>query len=172
MSEEYKLLNSMATAKTWMTGRIDQLGEAIARMTALVNDNPPTTAAEAAQVYITVKTLDEQLEETAKALGALKQHLQYTLVPARFSDEGISTITTLDGTRATISTLVRASIADKDRGYNWLRENGLGDLIVDTVNASTLSAVAKRMMEEGNELPDDLFTVRTVSNTSITAKRK
>ena len=45
---------------------------------------------------------------------------------------------------------------DKPVGFQWLREQGHGGLITETVNASTLAAFAKNMMDtEGKELPHE-----------------
>ena len=37
----------------------------------------------------------------------------------------------------------------------WLKDNGYGDLVKETVNANTLSAFVRELLEEG-ELPEDL----------------
>jgi hypothetical protein len=56
----------------------------------------------------------------------------------------------------------------KEAAFEWLRENGLGELITETVNASTLSAQARKMLEDGTELDADIFNVSVFPTTSIT----
>lgn len=41
-------------------------------------------------------------------------------------------------------------------------------IVKETINASTLAAFAKSEMEEGRELPDDIFNVYIMPNTSVT----
>jgi hypothetical protein len=41
-------------------------------------------------------------------------------------------------------------------------------LVKETINASTLAAFAKAELEEGRELPDDIFNVYIMPNTSVT----
>ena len=53
-------------------------------------------------------------------------------------------------------------------GYVWLKQNDLGALIKPTVNASSLSASAKELMENGRELPEVIFSVHTKDSVSIT----
>lgn len=92
------------------------------------------------------------------------------VVPNVFEDKGIDkTLPLTEGYRVTVSTRLYASLpaANKQRGMEWLRKNGLGDLIQETVNAQTLSATAATMMEdEGKELPEDIFSVHMKYNTS------
>lgn len=38
--------------------------------------------------------------------------------------------------------------------FKWLRDNGHGSLIYETINSRTLSAFARETLEEGGELPD------------------
>jgi hypothetical protein len=62
-----------------------------------------------------------------------------------------------------------ASILDKELGHRWLHDNGHGGLIIPTVNASSLSAFAKDLMEnEGKELPEHIFKTGRLTYTSIT----
>jgi hypothetical protein len=70
-----------------------------------------------------------------------------------------------------VSNKYSCTILDKDAGYNWLRKNGHEGLITETVNASTLSAFAKELIEvEGKELPPELFKTGLNPYTSIRAK--
>lgn len=57
-------------------------------------------------------------------------------------------------------------------GFVWLKQHDLGSLIKPTVNASSLSGAAKELMENGQELPEELFAVHTKDNVSITKGKK
>ena len=90
-------------------------------------------------------------------------------VPEVFKEGGVTSIT-VDGYRYTATVTLRASIIKdmKPQAYVWLRANELGDLITETVNASTLSAAAKHRREEGYDLDQDFFNVYQQPNLSIT----
>ena len=61
-------------------------------------------------------------------------------------------------------------IAEKrPQAFQWLRDNGYGDIIQETVNASTLSAFAKTLLEtENKELPEEFFRVHAESQATLT----
>jgi hypothetical protein len=42
----------------------------------------------------------------------------------------------------------RAQLLDHDVAFQWLRDNGYGDIIKETVNSNTLSAIVKDLPEE------------------------
>lgn len=113
----------------------------------------------------------QNLEEDMKKLRGEISKMKEVHMPARFDDEGVTTFNT-DRFRVTRSARVFASIIseDKDDAFQWLRDNEYGGLIKPTVNASSLSAAAKEMLENGMELPDDMFRVATKDNVSITVK--
>ena len=63
-----------------------------------------------------------------------------------------------------------AEWAGQPMGYAWLADNGLESLVKPTVNASSLSAAAKEQIENGMELPEELFRVHPKIDISITKK--
>ena len=58
---------------------------------------------------------------------------------------------------------VKASVQNgmKDEAYGWLRKNGLGGIIISTINAQTLGRTARELIEDKKDLPPDYFTVTT-----------
>jgi hypothetical protein len=106
-----------------------------------------------------------------KPLRAMFDEYKTQQLPAIFEQEGVTSVPLAEGYRIGVSYTIRASIKpqEKDKAYAWLRGNKLGDIITTTVNASTLSATARTMLEEQNiELPSELFTVANMPNTSVT----
>jgi len=85
----------------------------------------------------------------------LRKHL-----PKKMEDEGIEKFT-IDGKNIRIGSQLFASILKDNRlfAYDWLRSNGLGDIIVETVNSSTLKATVKEQMGQGVNFPEELFKV-------------
>ncbi len=55
-------------------------------------------------------------------------------------------------------------------GYKWLVDNGYESLIKPVVNASSLSATAKELIENGRELPEEFFKVHSQPDISVTKK--
>lgn len=108
----------------------------------------------------------------AAATAAEKVHnlLRINKIPDLMDEEGISTVT-YDGLgRVTLTSDLRARIPapQRDKAYEWLEENGFGDLIVDTINPSTLKAFCKRQIKDGNSPPDELFSITPFSRASVT----
>ncbi len=103
-----------------------------------------------------------------EALGEMEEILSRNQIPELFDKRSLKTINIEAVGRVTVSYKWSASIIDKDRGYEWLRTNGYESLITETVNASTLSAFAKELVQDGSELPDDIFKVGQNPYTSIT----
>ena len=116
-----------------------------------------------------LRDVKETAADIESQLGKVLEKMRQETIPNSFKETGVTTLT-VDGYRFTISQTLRASIKaeKKPQAYEWLRENDLGDLITETVNASTLSATARKMVEDGLELEPDLFNVSIVPNTSIT----
>lgn len=121
-------------------------------------------------LYDAVRNLDEQLDEVKKTLGKALQSLSVAVLPQKFQEEGVSTLTMKElGARFTVNTRITASMTDKERAMEWLREGGHGDIIVPTINSSTLSKFASEyVLEQGQDLPDDLFKISTIQHMSRT----
>ena len=152
---------------TSFTG-LGALADELFEQTETMLENNVTTVVEA---LVNARALDEACAELKKRFGALHKKYKEEIVPKKFEEEGVSSIT-IDGYRYTVSHQARTSIitSEKPAAYDWLRNNGLGDLITETVNSSTLSATAKTLAEDGIDLPDDLFKVHSFDNTSRTKK--
>lgn len=131
-------------------------------------------AADVIALYRRVYNAEEGVKEYTKALTALKDKIKFGLLPEAYEREGISTLTTAERDRVTITELVRGSIRADQRedAYKWLRDNGYADLISETVNASTLSSFIKERLEEGVSLPEELFVTSTTSQASLTRGAK
>lgn len=144
--------------------------------------------------------LEDASEALEKAATAIKSRIAYARevsFPARMDAEESKTFTAESGNRITRTARVYASMNNEagvvpdggviakgplkgeypdlvgcSLGFVWLRLNDLGPLIKPTVNSSALSAAAKSLMEEGRELPEELFRTHTKDGVSITRKKK
>jgi hypothetical protein len=125
-----------------------------------------------ARAFVTLHRLHTRVDEELEPLADMFKRYKEQEVPATFEVDKITHVPLEEGFRVGLSSRLFASIpvGKRDHAFQWLRENGLGDLITATVNAGTLSAAAKTLMEEKNqELPAELFSVALVPNTSVTS---
>ncbi len=131
-------------------------------------------ASKLAHVIVMLRQASDQWNEVGKVIDAALDKLKTELVPAAFEAEGITNFSLDTGYRVTVSTRFVASIkkGHKEDAYEWLRDNALGDLITETVNAQTLAAAGKAMLEDGKELPEEHFNSAFLPNTSITKTAK
>lgn len=159
------LMKKSAGASNMLIDWADRVGE-----TFKLAIDEAATAAELAHIIVAGSQVYDAIEATEKRLAELKKKLKEDLVPAAFDREKITTFTLAAGFRVTTSIALRASIkaGERDNAFEWLRANAMGDLITEVVNASTLSATARTMAEEGRELPDRHFNSHLQNNTSIT----
>jgi hypothetical protein len=128
-----------------------------------------------ARAFVALHRLKSRIDDELKPLDELFKRYKEVEVPQTFEAEGVTNVPLAEGFRVGLSSRLLASIPAEHRtqAYDWLRAHDLGDLISETVNAGTLSAAARALMEERNmELPPDLFTVAMVPNTSVTVTEK
>lgn len=131
-------------------------------------------AIEMARAYVMLYKLKDDIELLSGTFKTLFEHYKVSLVPQCFEQSGVPNVPLTEGYRVGISERWTASIKAnvKDQAYEWMENNGLGDLITETVNAASLAAAAKyRVEEECKDLPEQLFNVDTVKNTSVTATK-
>jgi hypothetical protein len=128
------------------------------------------SAAQIADDYVELKEAADAIKLVMTEINKVKTKMAQEVLPTIFEDQGFKSITTQSGRRVTITSNVRANILkeNRDAAYDWLRNNGLEDIVINTVNASTLSATARTLIEDGKQLDDELFNVQIIPNTSVT----
>lgn len=126
------------------------------------------SAVEVAKIMAALKDLNECAEAVKKESGKVYDHVRTLVLPDKMDDEGLDNMRVAGLGRVSVTADVRATIADKQAGYKWLEEHGYGDMITETVNASALKALMRRMIKEGREIPDEIFKVTPFNRASIT----
>lgn len=123
-----------------------------------------------ARAYVVLHRLQSRIEELLKPLDARIKACKELEVPEAFEIAGVPSITLEEGFRVGISIRTLASIktGQKEAAIEWLNEQDKGDIVQPTINASTLSALAKELGEKNIDLPEAIFTVARVPNTSVT----
>ena len=86
----------------------------------------------------TVDTNIESAEQILKDLKKKRDHISGEVIPTMMSEMGLAELKLHDGSHLKVSTSYKAHIseANKEMAYNWLRENGLGDIIKNEISVS------------------------------------
>lgn len=98
-------------------------------------------AKELSAQVVKLRNLEDQIkvaEESLKQLKKQEEILSSEIIPTMMTEMNISTMKLADGSAIEVKPVYGASIpADKkEEAFNWLRENGLGDLIKNEVTVS------------------------------------
>ena len=80
----------------------------------------------------------ENQEEYIKSLKKKQDHLSGEVIPTMMAEMGLAELKLQDGSHLKVSTSYRATIteANKEAAFNWLRNNGLGDIIKNEISVS------------------------------------
>ena len=80
----------------------------------------------------------EQVEEQLKELKKKRDYISGEVIPTMMSEMGLAELKLHDGSHLKVSTSYRATIteANKEAAFNWLRNNGLGDIIKNEISVS------------------------------------
>jgi len=151
---------------TAVCGRLSVLAEEIRNET-----NEVVSTNDHVQVikhYDKLRQVTGLIKESREALAQIEERMSRELVPDAMRNAGIRTITIEGVGRVSLGTRWSASMPDKQSGFEWLRGNGHGGVIQETVNAQTLGALAKELNNEGTELPAPTFATNIMTYTSIT----
>lgn len=125
-----------------------------------------------ARAYVLFHRLNERMLSEEKAFKPFKTLFgtyKNVKVPEVLEQSGVDNVPLSEGFTVGYSVNIRASVVpgQKEAAFAWLTENDKGDLIQETLNASTLSAFAKEMREQNKDLPDDLFNVAEMNVASV-----
>ena len=84
-----------------------------------------------------IRTIENN-EEYLKNLKKKRDHISGEVIPTMMSEMGLAELKLHDGSHLKVSTSYRATIteANKAAAFNWLRENGLGDIIKNEISVS------------------------------------
>ena len=88
-----------------------------------------------------MKAVQKALYADEEQIKQKKKHLDYLsgeVIPTMLSEMGLSFLKLADGSSIEVKTNYSATItqAKKEEAFNWLRENGLGDIIKNEISVS------------------------------------
>ena len=155
-----------------------------------------------------LRDLEDQLKVDEELLKDKKRDIEKIsgeIIPTLLSEMGLSSLKLADGSAVDVKPYYAANISSKNReaAYNWLRENGLGDIIKNEISVSfgqnednkaatyanlaksqgfeptqklkvepmTLKALVRERIENGKEMPMDIFNVFVGNRTKLTRKQ-
>ena len=89
----------------------------------------------------TLGSLNKNIEDTEEKIKNLKKkadHISAEIIPTMMSEMGLSFLRLSDGSSLEVKTNYSANItqANKEKAFNWLRENNLGDIIKNEISVS------------------------------------
>ena len=81
-----------------------------------------------------LKTMEEALKNKKKEIDRISGEV----IPTMLSEMGLSQLKLTDGSSVDVKPFYSASISaqNKDKAYQWLRNNGLGDIIKNEISVS------------------------------------
>ena len=90
---------------------------------------------------LNLRNLEDQIKQKETELKKLKKDSQIIsgeVIPTMMTEMNISTLKLADGSAVEVKPIYGASITSekKEEAFNWLRNNGLGDLIKNEVTVS------------------------------------
>jgi len=125
---------------------------------------------ELAEAVRDLKAEIKSREAATKKLKATLEEIQTEILPAKMEAEGMQTVTVAGVGRLSNAPQFRASVKAEHKMdmQEWLRINGFGEMIQETLNSSTLKAWVKEQMEEGNEVPTDYLNLHSFDLVTLT----
>jgi hypothetical protein len=118
-----------------------------------------------------VDTLEENLKMRKANLDALKADLATLMLT-----NGMSSVKLDNGLTPSASITTKffkaAGVEDEAQLFPWLEQNNLGGIIKRTVHFSTLNSTLRDFVEQGNHLPDGIFTVSEQPTIRMNGKSK
>ena len=88
-----------------------------------------------------LRAMEDQLKIMEEALKTRKKEIDRVsgeIIPTMLAEMGLSQLKLADGSSVDVKPFYSATISaqNKDRAYNWLRTNGLGDIIKNEISVS------------------------------------
>ncbi len=88
-----------------------------------------------------MQAVQSAIEQDEKQIKDKKKHLEHLsgeVIPTMLSEMGLSFLKLADGSSVEVKTNYSATItqAKKEEAFNWLRANGLGDIIKNEISVS------------------------------------
>ena len=126
-----------------------------------------------AELAAAQRDLRDQIDDLAARKTALQKEFDFVRqnkLPAAMEAAGIENVKIAGVGRVSIQEVFSCSVkaAHKYDMQQWLKDNDFEDMIVATVNSSTLKAFVKEQMGLGNEVPTEYLNLSLFPQATIT----
>jgi hypothetical protein len=125
-------------------------------------------AVETARFMSELMQANEAAEELKSTIGKVYDWVRTAAVPEKMDEEGLELLRIEGVGRVSLTSDVNVAVIDKDESFKWLESSGHGDMITETVNASSLKALLRRLIRDGKEIPEAIYRVTPFTRASIT----
>lgn len=135
-----------------------------------VKDAAGNKPSDIAKAYWHIKTNHEELDKQRKRIYHVMDALDKYLLPKIMEENGMDMLRIPElGRSFSVRNVLSASMIDREAGIEWLRDNGHGDIVQETVNAGTLASFMRNLvLEEGIDPPEEIFKISTYNKTNTT----
>jgi hypothetical protein len=117
-----------------------------------------------------VQGIKEELDEQVKACNKELDELRLKAIPEAMAELDIRTLTIEGVGRVQLALDCYATIKDKELGYQWLLDNGFDGLVQPYIQPSTFKAAVKEALKDGQEFPEEIFSINPFTRASIVGK--
>lgn len=160
---------AIGSTTLFITGAADSFRTLSERLEAAVPDLKKLPLDQALEQWYELREAHEALDTQRKRISAVIEELSRKTLPEMMEENNCKTFTHKGiGRRFTVAQRTSCSMVDKGAGIEWLKENGHGGIVIETVNSSTLAAFATKLLADtGTELPE-YFKMNSMNYTSAT----
>ena len=123
-------------------------------------------AGEFSQLYLQLAAA----KANCSAIQKKFDHYKLEVIPDALAEEEITSCNIEGIGRLGLTIDAWVGMHNRDIGHQWLRDNGFGDLITETVNHGTLKSWLKEQAKSGHVPPLDIFKFEPYSRASITKR--
>lgn len=117
---------------------------------------------------VSLQAHKDALEDQLKAINIELDRLRTKDIPDAMAETDTRTVTFSGIGRVQLAADVYVSYSDKkEQAFGWLTNNGYSNCIQETVNASVVKAIFRKMIKEGQPLPDNIFKITPFTRASI-----
>lgn len=118
-----------------------------------------------ARLEVQKEALEEQLSAVNKELDQIRK----ITIPGTMEALGLRNATFEGLGRVQLAEDIYASTREgqKEAAMTWLRDLGYENMIQETYNASSIKALFRRMIKEGQPIDDEIFNVTPFTRASL-----
>lgn len=125
---------------------------------------------ELAQIQRDYKQKIEELRAEATEFQKIYDLIRNRLLPEKMDEQGVENIKLEGIGKISLSPVLQVSVPSETRDmfYQWLVENGHGDIIQEYAQPATVKALIQEQIRNGEQIPEDLISIHAFTQARIT----